>query len=176
MWYVLKTTEGKEDRACEECRRAFPAGSFSDVFVPYYVRPYRRGGEWTEIRKPLFPGYIFADTDDAGAKEIKDVLRYRIPHTAQPVCVGDDFVPIYSEEQEMLGRLMDSDHVVGISNGSLIDDRVVVDKGPLKACPDKVCWLDRHKRMAGVEMSLHGKQHRIKMGLLVVNKLYTKAG
>lgn len=176
MWYVLKTAEGKEEKACEACRRAFPAGSYSHVFVPYYVSPYHRDGQWSETRKPLFPGYIFADADESGAEEIKDILLYHIPNIAKPVCVGDDFVPIYSDEQELLESLMDKDHIVGISNGNLVDNRVVVDEGPLRGYADKVCWFDRHKRMASIETSLHGNKRRIKMGLLLVNRINTKAG
>ena len=176
MWYVLKVAEGKEDTACETCRKAFPAEFHTGVFVPYYARPYHRDGEWKEIMKALFPGYVFVDTDKAGAETVKEIVTKRIPHTAQIVCVGDDFVPIYQEEQDMLENLMDTEHIVAVSNGNIVDDKVVVDEGPLRQYSDKVCWYDRHKRMANIEMTLLGITRRIKIGLVLANRIYTKAG
>ncbi|MBO5552544.1 MAG: antiterminator LoaP [Lachnospiraceae bacterium] len=176
MWYVLKVAEGKEDTACETCRKAFPAGCRAEVFVPCYARPYHRDGEWKEIMKALFPDYIFVDTDKDGAEAVKEIVSKRIPHTAQTVCVGDEFVPIYEEEQRFLESLMDKDHIVTVSNGNIVDDRVVVDEGPLRQYSDKVCWYDRHKRMANIEMTLLGVTRRIKIGLVLANRIYTRAG
>ena len=176
MWYVLKVIEGKEENACETCRMTFTDECHADVFVPYYARPYHRDGEWKEIKKALFPGYIFVDTDKAGAERVREMTVKRIPYTAQPVCVGEEFVPIYEDEQRLLESLMDKDHVVTVSNGNIIDDRVVVDEGPLMQYSDKVCWYDRHKRMANIEMNLLGKTRRVKIGLVLANRIYTKAG
>ena len=176
MWYVLKTAENREASACEKCRKAFPKDSYSEVFVPYYARPYHRNGEWSEVVKPLFPGYIFVDTDAHGAKTVEETARKLIPHTARPVCVGEDFVPIYEDEQKLLMSLMDKDHVVTVSDGKLIDDKVVVEAGPLVQYSDRVRWYDRHKRMANIEMSLHGETRRVKIGLVLADRIYTKAG
>lgn len=176
MWYVLRTIKGREFEACDICSKTFLMECQADVFVPCFLKPYHRNGEWSEVRKVLFPGYIFVDTDKAGAEIIKDIVRRHISLKAEVICSNADFVPIYNEEQKFIESLMDKEHVVRISTGNVVDGKVVVDDGPLAPYADKVCWYDRHKRMARVEMSLMGQTKSILVGLALENRIYTKAG
>ena len=70
MWYVIQTIAGKEEELAAglgavmagegcECGR--------DCFVIRAEWLKRLGGEWRTQVRPLFPGYVFAETDDPGA-------------------------------------------------------------------------------------------------------------
>ena len=176
MWYVIQTASGREEVVCGKCKIAFPEGTCTDIFVPMCDRPYYRQGMWFSVRKPLFPGYLFADTDADHSEGIRRILESQMSSTAQPVCAGDDFVPVYEDEQAFLAGLMDEHHVISISRGDVIGDRLVVHEGPLKHHTGKISWINRHKRMAGLKAYLLREERNIKVGLEIIHKTGAKAG
>ncbi|MBR0090698.1 MAG: hypothetical protein IJP92_03260 [Lachnospiraceae bacterium] len=176
MWYVIKTAAGREEAACHKCKNAFPESAYRELFVPSYEKPFYRDGSWIVSRVALFPGYLFADTDEAHSEGIRRILESQMSSTAQPVCAGEDFVPVYEDEQAFLAGLMDERHVISISRGDMIGNRLVVHEGPLKHHTGKISWINRHKRMAGLKAYLLREERNIKVGLEIIHKTGAKAG
>ena len=174
MWYVIQTDAGKERSVCRKCEQAFPGGSYKEIFVPGYMRLAKREGTWTEGLKVLFPGYFFVDASDPAS--IEDVLRHYLSRIAKPVCVGDEFIPIYEDEQRFLEEMMDGDHIVRISKGDIVNGECVLYEGPMKGRTDRIVYIDRHKRSADVKVYLHGMERKIHVGLVIVSKTAGKAG
>lgn len=168
MWYVIQTDSGKEENTCRKCGQVFPDGSYDDIFVPGYMRLVKRGGVWSEERKVLFPGYFFVDAKEPDI--IEDILRNYLYRIAKPVCVGNDFIPIYEDEQSFLEGLMDADHVIKLSRGDIIDGKTVLSDGPMRDRTERIAYIDRHKRIADVRVYLHGVERKMRVGMVIVNK------
>lgn len=57
-----------------------------------------------------------------------------------------------------------------MSEGIIEGDRVVVTRGPLKGREASITRIDRHKRLAWVDMDVFGRSKSIRVGLEIVSK------
>lgn len=75
-------------------------------------RMERKDGVWQPIRTVTFQKYIFVDTSNI------DDFRSRlhsIPGLTKILTVGDEAVPIYPKEEQLLRLLGGKDHIIGRS-------------------------------------------------------------
>lgn len=66
MWYAVQTPAGREAEMAEKLNRVYSGESDKPCFVLSKERSWRMGGIYHIGVEPMFPGYIFVDTDDAG--------------------------------------------------------------------------------------------------------------
>ena len=71
MWYAVQTPTGREAEMAEKLNRVYSGESDKPCFVLSKERSWRMGGIYHIGVEPMFPGYIFVDTDDAGELEQK---------------------------------------------------------------------------------------------------------
>lgn len=57
-WYLLRTKPRQETIAAEHLER-----QHFQVCLPLYRCSRRKKGSWTEVREPMFPGYLFVHLD-----------------------------------------------------------------------------------------------------------------
>jgi len=119
-WVVLFARTGTEERLVRTLKEKLDAGGYLP-FVPTKEMPYRSRSVVYKIRKPLFPGYVFIQTEvepslivdklDVALKGIKDI--YSILH------YGDDKKDVMLREGGRLywEHLFDADFCVVASVG-----------------------------------------------------------
>jgi len=56
-WYLLQTKPNSHVTACENLRRL---GFY--VFLPLIIKTTKRNGKFSDVKAPLFPGYLFMGT------------------------------------------------------------------------------------------------------------------
>ena len=168
MWYVAQTACGKERAAIEECRNALPENIAARIFVPRYQYRKKYQGQWHTEEAAAFPGYVFIESENS--TELEEVLE-RIPHTVTPVRIGGGFYPIRAEEETFLRKMLDEQDCIRCSIGYLVDGQLMVWQGPLKHAVERVRKIDRHKRLAEVEVRLFEESRQMKLGLEVKAKV-----
>ena len=84
--------------------------------------------------------------------------------------VDGEIFPLYDDEVKFLKSLSDCGHVVEISTGLIENDEVQIVSGPLKGREGIIRKIDRHKRVALIEVELFGKTTQAKVGLEIVSK------
>lgn len=171
MWYVIQALGNETtEKVCDKCRQALPERLVSEIFIPKYIclKHYRK--EWHETLLPLFPDYFFIDTDQAD--EVAERLKI-LSRIVKPVCVGKDFVPIYPEEQMFLESMMDAQRVIRRSVGNIINGKFDIYAGPLHDKAGYIRKIDRHRRLADMEIGLLGENRTIKVSLEIVKKINT---
>jgi transcriptional antiterminator NusG len=109
------------------------------------------------------------DSDPAHAATIEQTLSV-LDRIVRPVCVGSEFLPIKKEEQEFLQTMMDSEHIIQMSEGNIHDGTFDIYQGPLRQKDKQILRIDRHKRTAEIEVSFMGETRRVKVGLEIKNK------
>lgn len=84
---------------------------------------------------------------------------------------GDEFLPLSDEEIDWIRALAAPEtHVVEMSEGFIEGDKVVVTSGPLRGREAQISKIDRHKRLAWLDMRMFGRNKSIKVGLEIVSK------
>ena len=140
---------------------AFPKNR-GKIFLPMREY-YRRDRKETDI-KPLFPGYLFVYSD-MGRKELH---RFLLAHRAKvdsflkelgrtarevPESVGvsqeDTMADLTEAESDFLDMVLDEDGIQRMSAGYRESNgQLVVMEGPLVGCAGQVVKVDRHERLA----------------------------
>jgi len=173
-WVVLFARTGSEEKLVNTLKGKLNVEEYLP-FVPTKETPYRRKGVLHKVRKPLFPGYVFVQTEvepsqivdrvEATLKSVRDA--YTILH------YGDDKKDVVLREGERLywERLFDADFCVVGSVGFIVGDRIQITSGALMGLEGQIKKIDRHKRIAIVEMKMMGAVRDVSLMLEVVEKM-----
>ena len=83
---------------------------------------------------------------------------------------GEDIYPIYPQEAMFLTKFSNRNHVVDMSRGVIDNDKIIITDGPLMNLEGYITKIDRHKRIAYVDVELLGKITRVQVGLEIISK------
>ena len=165
MWYVIQVDAGHETEMVERCKRIVRAGE--EVFTMLTERLERRNGEWQPKRYVTFQKYLFVDTFDLDDFRIR--LR-GITGVKRMLGVGDDIVPIRSDEERFLHKIGGREHIIGKSYAYCEGDRVTVIDGPLIGMEGLIEWYDKRQRLIGIKTIFMNRETVIKLGVEFIRK------
>lgn len=166
--YVVQVRGGDEERARRAIAREMGEDA-QDVFTPLCEVPKLFHGSWRTVRALLFPGYVFVQARDP--EPISRALRAVPGLTRLLGAPGESVRALTGEEAAWLDAVIDSGtHTMGMSEAVQEGDRVVVVTGPLRGRESQIVKVDRHKRVAWIEVQMLGRRTQVKVGLEVVRK------
>ena len=165
--YVVQVIGGRESTGGELVRKH--AGDIVDeCFLPSFELMRRKNGVWHKAVELLFPGYLFVKTDKP--EQLAERLR-RVPVFMRLLGSNDSFIPLAPDEVAWLEALTTAKtHVVEMSRGVIEGDNVIVTEGPLKGHEGMIAKIDRHKRLAYLDMRMFGRSKSVRIGLEIVRK------
>lgn len=173
-WYVIQVQAGKESEAAHTIARVCSevqenqndSPLIEECFSPRYATRIKVRGDWKDISRPLLPGYVIAVTERP--QELASALHV-IPRLTRLLSIGDDFVPLRTEEKAWIEEATKKgDRVVPISVAVGKGDAFTVTEGPLKDREGIVTHVNRHKCLAVVELHVGQMTIRTKVGLAIV--------
>lgn len=165
--YVVQVVGGQEAKAAGMIA-GVARTAVQDCFVPRREVMRREGGAWHKKCERLFPGYVFVQTEDP--IEVRNLLRAVPTFTRMLGAPGDTFLPLTRDEVTWINVHTNAEtHVVEMSEGIIEGDRVVVTSGPLKGQEASISHVDRHKRLAWLDMDMFGCCKTIRVGLEIVS-------
>lgn len=172
MWYVIQVRTGSEEKIVIQCQRIIQEhdceGSvLRKCFIPYYEQKRRYEGAWHTERKILFPGYVFLVSDDL--TKLRESLTGVIG-MSRLLGTGDEIVPLSDEEVRVLQKLGGDSQIVEASIGVIEHDEIRITSGPLQGMEGCIKKIDRHKRMAWLEITMMGRLMEAQVGLEIVEK------
>lgn len=173
MWYVIQVIGGHEQQVLDQVRAIVDSAAYKRVFIPRYEIQKRYAGQWQMRKEILFPGYVFVDTKtpDLFHSELGKLSSMTRLLSSGDSSEGKKFIPLTPQEQVLISAFIgDVDHVMKMSEGIIEGDEIVVLKGPLMNHSGLVRKIDRHKRLAYLEMDMFGRPLTIKAGLEIVRK------
>lgn len=137
------------------------------LYLPYYQQKKRFQGEWHIQERILFPGYVFliAQNLECLVNGLKKVIGL-----TKLIGIGDQIVPLVQEEVELLMRIGTDKQLVEMSSGIIENDRVRILSGPLMGMEGNIRRIDRHKRIAYLEIEMFGRTVEMKVGLEIIRK------
>lgn len=166
MWYVMQTATGKEEELAGIIHKTVPGSLYTDCFVAYYERIWRRQQQCIVHTQRLFPGYVFIDT--YSPKGLFLELKH-IPIMAKLLSDGEyGFIPLAGEEEAFLravfkgGRTVKLSYVETDGHGQVL--RVT---GPLAGFQGRVVKYQFKKRYAVIRYRLFGADKTALLGIML---------
>lgn len=166
MWYVVQVMTGNEHQVAALCKESLLKEQ-EEAFIPMYERKRKVRGNYEIVKSVLFPGYVFFQTEDVEGlfyclKNVSGLTRI--------LQTGNEFTPLHESEVDFLSRFGGKEHVVELSVGYIEGDKVVITEGPMADWQGKVKKIDRHKRIAVLEVEFFGRITDVTVGLEIVGK------
>ena len=166
-WYVIQVLTGSEETLCRDIKRLLDGELYEHCFVPMACRPHRKDGKFITLSYPLFPGYLFIVTDRID--EVSAAL-WTIAKFKRVLRTGVTFTPLEIAEVDVFRSLTDEAFNVALPKGYIAGDRIFVTEGPLQGHEGHIRNVDRHKRMAIVELPFMGGPRQVRLPLEIVEK------
>ena len=144
MWYVVQTVAGREFAVCRLIESLVEDDVLQECFVPRYEVQKQFRGQWRTCTATLFPWVL---SNDGG------------------------FGPLERDEVAWIDAFTEKGHrTVGVSEGVIEGDRIIVLKGPLVGREGWIRKINRRKRTAYLEIDMFGRTIQTKIGLGIVRK------
>ena len=165
-WHVLQVVPGQEQSMAERAASLVGPELLSACFPLRYELLKKQQGAWRLVTEVMFPGYVFLATGDIDA--VRERLKLSTSF-ARLLGAGDAIFSPTPEEAAFVSEFGGAGHVVGMSEGVIEDGRTVVRSGPLRGREDLIRKIDRHKRVAFLDVGLLD-QVRVRVGLEITRK------
>lgn len=168
-WYVIQTMAGQEEAIKQMAEKYMPNDCQEEYRLIYYIRKKRYQGRWHEIKEMLLPGYLFlvADSPWPARERLKKIMKFsKLLRNYEE----NEIYPISKEEEQFLKRLAGDGTEVGMSYGMIEGDTVRIIAGSLMGMEAVIRKIDRHKRIAYIEMQIFGEVKLVQVGLEIVEK------
>lgn len=179
LWYVLHVRAGAEHRAADGLNRAFTrmnADGYSlQAFCPETERYYRnkktQGDKY--IKRPMFPGYMFVETDMPAAVFTRMFAEYiyASEDIIRLLRNGDsDDIALRAEERIRLEYLLKGKRCMDRSIGYIEGDKITVTGGPLVGMEGNILKINRHNRTAEIGINMFDGEYSVKVALEIIDK------
>jgi len=160
-WYAIHVRTGREDVICEEIRKQVTLMGYSaeyELLVPKRKLQERHQGEFVEVIRTMFPGYVLAQSEDIQefAKIVtrgKGIFRF--------LQTEGEFQEVRLEEIATIVSMTDDAGVIGTSEIRAEGDIITVASGPLKGYEGLIRRIDKHHRRIKVEFLLDNRKYLI---------------
>lgn len=165
MWFVIQTMTGKEADTVDVIDRILKKNSYERCFVIQRECIWRIEGRCRVHLEPLFPSYIFVETDTP--EEFFFALK-RVPKLTKLLGSEGTFCPVERDEVRLLQKLLgdDEEYVVRRSPVEVNSDGEILSAGGvLKEYVSKIVKKRLRKRVVVVEIPFLGKMRRLQLGV-----------
>lgn len=167
-WYVIQVKTGNEEKIKDICQRLISKDILQECFIPKTKRVRKIRGIFYEREEILFKGYVFMITD--AIDDLYQCLKL-IPELTKVLGNdGSNVLPILKEEAIFLLKFGKEDHIVDMSKGYIIGSKIMILTGPLVGNEGIIRKIDRHKRIAYIEVKLFDQITTVKVGLEIISK------
>ena len=167
-WYVIQVKSGNEEKIAQSCRFSIPKEVLKESFVPKYRLQKKFKGKWHLMEDVLFKGYVFLISD-----RINDLYHHLslIPELKKLLKNdGTEIYPMTSQDAMLIEKFVKEDYILDMSIGYIEGEQVYISEGPLKGYEGLITKIDRHKRIAYLDLSFMGQQLTTKVGLEIISK------
>lgn len=171
-WYILFVKTGREQKVEQFLKKRLDTDIFFP-FIPLAERLFKISGILKKELKPLFPGYVFIESEVSEQEFIKRV-RVQIYDSNDIVHIlkySDTEIAVRESEKQMLLNLCHEDHYIKSSSGVIVGDRIHITSGALKGWESIVRKVNRHKRQAWVELEFMGALRMVTVAFEIVSKV-----
>ena len=153
-------------------RRINPIVGEERLIIPKKATPTRRRGKTVQRLMPVFPGYIFIQSDDILAEPDNYWTIRKTPGFIRFLRESSSPAPLSDHDMLLLRRFISFGEYADTSKVTFDEnDRIVVLEGPLKGLEGQIIRINRRKGRAKVLLDLYGEAFPIDLGFEVVERV-----
>jgi transcriptional antiterminator NusG len=161
-FFALQVWTGNETRFLALAERVL-AETGARLLWPRRSLRIRRAGTWRESVAPIFPSYVFLQSD-AIDPDMYAILK-RTPGFVRFLPSNEAFAPLESKDQALLSHFLSFGEIVQKSSAFFDENkRIRVISGPLKNLEGLIVRVDRRKGRARVKLEIYQDSFEVDFG------------
>lgn len=161
-YFVVQVRTGEEDHFLRRVRPSI-AEDRVRILWPRRRLSIRRRGRTHQVMSPIFPGYVFIESDTLDL-ETYWIVR-RTDGFLRFLPDNQDVRPLAHTDRRLLMHFLSFGEVVEKSTVSFTDNaRIHVLEGPLKGLEGRIVKVDRRKGRAKVKLDLYNESFLVDFG------------
>lgn len=168
-FYVFQILTGEEQRFITLVRTALLRNQLDDtqVWWPRRKLMIRRRGRRIRSLAPLFPGYLIVEAPTIDAIRLQTFRN--CTGFVRFLKTNQDIRPLQGNDLELIRHFLSFGEVVEQSKVTFdVDNRIVVQEGPLKGLEGRIVKVDKRKGRAKVQLDMYENSFRIDLGFEVM--------
>ena len=191
-WYVLYVRTNTEHRVVSVIEQFYKQNGFHEYELEPFCPEtefYCRNIKWRipgkkYLKRPLFPNYVFIETNMPALKFLEffspyvynstDILRILKYGDGKSLHKTDDNLPpriaLSLEERQRLEYLLKGRRCLEHSEGYLEGDKVIIVGGPLIGLEGCIKKINRHNRTADIELEVFNRISNVKVAFEILTK------
>jgi transcriptional antiterminator NusG len=161
-YFVLSVQPGREDDFLTAARNLISRTDVSFLW-PRRSLTIRRKGKKQDTLAPIFPGYIFLETDEV-SRELFTATK-RLPGFYRFLESNDRIRALAGSDLELVSHFVRFGEVIGKSLVTFDENaRIQVRDGPLEGLEGRIVKVDRRKQRAKVRLDLYEDSFLVDFG------------
>lgn len=166
-WYVLFVNTNQEEKVKKILEKEME--DKYKFIVPTRELRERKNGKWNNVKRKLFPGYIFIKANMN--IEVYYKLK-KVPGIIKLLKNEDEVLTVAEKELKVLKILIDNnDNNIGISKLYKEKDDIRIIEGPLSGLKGQIVKIDSRKSRAKVNISFMNEERIVELGIELVDKI-----
>ena len=169
MWFMYEPTKNIIAEFKEFYDTKLSKEEQKKFFIPTYDCMKKYQGSWHVEQRPVFPDSFFIECKDE--TDLQGTLDKQKWSSSMKEDIISGITSLLLEQELFLKNLMQPDiKRISMSTGYIKDGVTYVTQGPLQGKEKLICKIDRHKRLAKLEVSLGERRQNISAGLEIISK------
>lgn len=168
MWYAVQVYTGQEEKMLKLFETRVALEFSVQFFCPKYEASHKKKGIRTVVKRVLFPGYLFLDTEQI---EETCLQLKKFPEFAKILKMGEDYIPLTEEEKNFIKKHGNADYIFEMSRGYMEGDEIIITEGAFAGYEGRLKYVDRHNRYGVIEVEMFGRITEMKFGLEIVKRV-----
>jgi transcriptional antiterminator NusG len=173
-WYVIHTLTGKEAKVAEAITRQAAARNIDHlirrVLIPTETEIRSSGGRRREVRRKLFPGYVFAQMDLT--EEMRNLIQHisGVTHFLGSSSHGAGPVPLRDEEVERILRTI-GEEAAKPKAAWEVGQAVRITEGPFSEFSGKIVEVNPERETVKVQVAIFGRETPVEVEFTQIERL-----
>ncbi|MFW5828014.1 MAG: antiterminator LoaP [Alkalispirochaeta sp.] len=168
-FYVFQILTGEEQRFITLAHKALLRNKLEDtrIWWPRRKLTIRRRGRQIRTLAPLFPGYLIVEAPGMDAPRLRTIRS--CTGFVRFLKTNQDIRPLEGEDLELVRHFLSFGEIVEQSKVSFdVNNRIVVQEGPLKGLEGRIIKVDKRKGRAKVQLDMYENSFRIDLGFEMI--------
>ena len=168
MWFMYEYTENEITELNQSYDTRLPEEEKKKIFIPIYDCMKKYQGTWHIEPRPVFQDCMLIECENK--ENLIQTLNQNQCPTYIVQSIAAQTIHLHPEQQKFLQDLMDQNRRIQMSTGYIKDGSTHVTEGPLQGKENLIRRIDRHKRLARLEIPMGNKVREMCAGLEITSK------
>ena len=170
-WYVIHTLTGKENKVAEAIQRQAESRNIGSLIrralIPTEIEIRSTGGRRREVKRKLFPGYVFVEMDLT--EELRNVIQ-RISGVTHFLGAGAGPVPLRDEEVDRILKTIGEEAATPKAAWE-VGLAVRITEGPFSEFSGKIIEVNPERETIKVQVTIFGRETPVEVEFTQIERL-----